>query len=165
MSDNVFIDSLRSFTYLTHRNEISVLGGFIFYKLIKYILNGNSFNEALTILKRYQFNKLFDDDLIDKYSIILKKDIKKLSLDDIKDDDYIVSILTSIIYILSNTTNYRDAVITSSMIGGANGMRGSYTGLLAGLLYGYKTIPKEWVSELRRKDYLDKWVRKIRSSL
>lgn len=165
MSDNGWVDVIRKMTYLTHRSETSLLGGFIYFKLINYILNGNDFKSTLTILKRYQFEKLFNKETIDKYSVILKDDIKNLNINDIKDDDYIVSILESIVFVLSNTNNYRDAIIASNMIGGANGVRGSYIGLLAGLMYGYKGIPKEWVSVLKRKDYLDKWVRKIRASL
>ena len=165
ISDNGLIDYIRKITYLTHRSEVSVMGGFIYYKLIKYILNGNSFRDALTILKRYQFNRLFNQEIILKYKIILDTNIDEISINDIKSDDNIVSILTSVIYIISNTDNYKDAIITSNMIGGANGVRGSYVGLLAGIIYEYKNIPKEWVSELKRKDYLDKWVRKIRASL
>ena len=51
------------------------------------------------------------------------------------------------------------------MLGNANGVRSSITGLFAGLIYSEKSIPKEWNIVLKRKDYLNKMSRKIKQVL
>jgi ADP-ribosylglycohydrolase len=72
--------------------------------------------------------------------------------------------LESVIYILCIAVNYHYSIRGAVSLGGANGMRGSLVGLSAGIYYGYKSIPKEWLNDLRNKAYLEKWIRKIRRS-
>jgi hypothetical protein len=51
------------------------------------------------------------------------------------------------------------------MLGNANGVRSSITGLFAGLIYKSTKIPKEWSIHLKRSDYLNKMSRRIKQVL
>ncbi|MBQ7241048.1 MAG: ADP-ribosylglycohydrolase family protein [Bacilli bacterium] len=165
ISDEKLIDELKKVIRITHNNEISFLGCFIAYKYMKYIIDGNNPKYALTLLKRYNYKKYFTDYSIEKYKRILFDDIKTIKLESIDNSSNIVSILESVLFIISNTDNYKDAIITSNMLGNANGVRSSITGLFAGLIYSEKSIPKEWNIVLKRKDYLNKMSRKIKQVL
>ena len=162
ISDSKILEEIKSITMITHNNEISFLGAFIAYKYMKYIIDGNTKEKALTMIKRYNYKKYFSEYAIDKYSNIINKDIKNINIKDIDNSSNIVSILESILFIISNTENYKDAIITSNMLGNANGVRSSITGLFAGLIYHEKSIPKEWSIHLKRSDYLNKMSRKIK---
>ena len=151
---------IRNLTNITHSNEISFLGAFILTKYLVYILGGLDSNKALSALKRYKYEKFFNDNTIDKYNRILRDDIKKYNFSEININNNIVSVLESVFWIIENTDNYKDAVIASGIIGGANGVRGSITGMIAGIIYSKKNIPKEWLELLKRKDYLEKMIRK-----
>ena len=161
ITDKKLIEEISNLTKITHNSELSVLGMFIAYKFMKYIIDGNTPEKSLIMLKRYKYEKYFSKNIIDKYSRIINGNIKDLNISDINKDSSIISILESVFFILSNTNTYKDAIITSCMVGGSNGVRASITGLFAGLYYKEKSIPKEWSNILKRKDYLNKMSRKL----
>ncbi len=162
ISDSKILEEIKNITMITHNNEISFLGCFIAYKYMKYIIDGNSKEKALTMIKRYNYKKYFSEDTINKYSRIINEDIKSIDIKNIDNSPYVVSILESVLFIISNTDSYKDALITSCMLGDANGVRSSIIGLFAGLIYHEKSIPKEWSCHLKKSDYLNKMSRKIK---
>ena len=159
MNDDTLLTLVKDFSLISHNNEISFMGAFIYLKYILYLFNGSDKKGALTSLKRYNYKKYFSDVTINKFDRILKDDIKDLKIKDIKDDDGVVSILESTLWVILNTSNFKDALVSSSAIGGANGVRGSATGLLAGIINGKKSIPKNWINDLKRKDYIERILR------
>jgi len=165
ISDSKLLDEIKRLSMITHNNEISFLGAFIAYKYMKYIIDGNTKEKALTMLKRYNYKKYFSDISIDMYKRIINDDIKSLDIKQIDNSSNIVSVLESVFFIISNTENFKDAIITSNMLGNANGVRSSIVGLFAGLIYHEKSIPKEWTCHLKRSDYLNKMSRKIKQVL
>lgn len=64
-------------------------------------------------------------------------------------------------YCLKETETYRDAVLMAVHLGGDTDTTAAVTGGLAGIIYGYESIPSEWIEELRGKDViesvLEKW--------
>ena len=54
-----------------------------------------------------------------------------------------------------NTDNYKDAVLTAVNLGGDTDTIAAITGSIAGIIYGYDTIPKEWLEKLVKRDYLE----------
>lgn len=52
----------------------------------------------------------------------------------------------------ANTSSFREAVTMAVNLGGDADTNGAITGGLAGALYGFQTIPKEWVSALSTHD-------------
>ena len=165
ISDSKLLEEIKSITMITHNNEISFLGAFIAYKYMKYIIDGNTKEKALTMIKRYNYKKYFSEASINKFSRIINEDIKTLNIKDIDNSSNIVSVLESVFFIISNTESFKDAIITSNMLGNANGVRSSITGLFVGLIYHEKSIPKEWSIHLKRSDYLNKMSRKIKQVL
>lgn len=165
ITDKKLIEIIRNVVSITHNNELAFLGTFITTKLLIYILDGSDIKQALVSLKRYKYDKYFSDITINKYSRILKDNIKDLKLNDINNNSNIVSVLEASIWILTNTDNYKDAVVSSTVLGSASGVRTSITGMIAGILYGKKNIPSEWLDELKRKDYLEKMQRKFNTIL
>ena len=156
---------VKNIVSITHNNEIAFLGAFILTKYLIYILDGNDSKKALASLKRYKYDKFFSEETIDKYNRILKNNIKDLKLKDINNNSNVVSVIESVLWIITNTDSYKDAVVSASVIGNANGVRSSITGLIAGILYGKKNIPKTWLEMLKRKDYLEKIQRRYNTVL
>lgn len=52
----------------------------------------------------------------------------------------------------ANTSSFREAVTMAVNIGGDADTNGAITGGLAGSIYGFEAIPKEWVSSLSKSD-------------
>ena len=89
------------------------------------------------------------------YSRLFNKVIlRNCSRDDIKSSGYVVDTLEAAIWCLLNTKGYRDCVLTAVNLGDDADTVGAIAGSLAGAMYGYDRIPKEWKQQLLRKDYI-----------
>ena len=62
-----------------------------------------------------------------------------------------------------NTTNYKDAVLKAVNLGDDANTVGAITGGLAGIIYGYDTIPSEWLEVLAKKDDIIELANKLDS--
>jgi ADP-ribosylglycohydrolase len=56
---------------------------------------------------------------------------------------------------LLKTENYRDCVLKAVNLGDDTDTVAAVAGGLAGALYGYDAIPKEWLDTLKRRDYIE----------
>ena len=69
-----------------------------------------------------------------------------------------VGCLETALWAFNSTHNFRDAVIASGNVGGDTDSVAAVAGGIAGSYYGYKAIPKEWISALPELDKLEKFV-------
>ena len=98
---------------------------------------------------------IFDNVLGFKYK---NKGINRLSEKDIFSGGYVIDTLEASLWCLTTTDNYKDAVLKAVNLGEDTDTTGTVTGGLAGLLYGFDSIPSDWVSKLKRKDDIIKLV-------
>ena len=75
--------------------------------------------------------------------------------DQIRSSGYVLHTLEASIWCLLNTDNYKDAVLKAVNIGSDTDTTGAVTGGLAGLLYGYESIPEHWLNQLARKNDIE----------
>ena len=80
------------------------------------------------------------------------KEFKTIELKDIRSSGYVIDTLEASLWCIFNTTNYKDAVLKAINLGHDTDTVGAITGGLAGIIYGYDTIPSEWIDILARKD-------------
>ena len=59
------------------------------------------------------------------------------------------------LWCLANTSNYRDCVLAAVNMGDDTDTTAAVAGALAGEMYGYDSIPKEWIEILRGKDIIE----------
>ena len=74
-----------------------------------------------------------------------------------------IDTLEASLWCIFNTTNYKDAVLKAVNLGHDTDTVGAITGGLAGIIYGYDTIPSEWIDILARKDDIIKLGEKLDS--
>jgi len=65
---------------------------------------------------------------------------------------YVMHTLEASIWCILTTHNYRDAVLRAVNLGIDSDTNGTVCGGLSGLLYGFDSIPSEWVGVLAPKD-------------
>lgn len=82
-------------------------------------------------------------------------EIVERSVDDVKSTGFVVHSFEAAIWCLANTDNYKDAVLTAVNLGSDTDTVAAITGALAGIVYGFDGIPKEWIDALRAKDIID----------
>ena len=67
---------------------------------------------------------------------------------------YVIDTLETVVYCLRNTDNYADAVLKAVNLGGDTDTNAAICGGLAGIYYGYDSIPIDWIEEIAKVDEL-----------
>ena len=89
------------------------------------------------------------------YTRIFDPDFAKLPREEIKSTGYVVDTLEAALWCVLTTDNYRDCVLRAVNLGGDTDTIAAVSGGLAGALYGYDTIPDEWLNTLLRREYIE----------
>ena len=94
--------------------------------------------------------------LLDLYSMnrLFKQGFAKLPEAEIKSSGYVVDTLEAALWCLLNTDNYKDCVLKAVNLGEDTDTVAAVAGGLAGMFYGVDGIPKEWLQQLARADYI-----------
>ena len=59
------------------------------------------------------------------------------------------------LYVILNTDSFDQALIGAINLGEDTDTIGAITGSIAGILYGYDSIPEKWLKKLKNKEYLN----------
>lgn len=149
---------------LTHAHEVSRLGCYIYVQFIINLLKGKTKEEAYKHIQDLDYRS-FTIDSINQYTRILNEQIEVQILENIKSTGYIVDTLESAMWIFMNAQHYKEAIIASTNIGGDTDTIGSIVGSMAGIYYGFESIPFNWLDKLQRKDYLIDFVDRFEKSV
>ena len=162
-SDDPMFDVINNISSMTHAHIYSVLSCVIYSVLINEYLKvldiKKSYNNMQQIIKNIledESNKMLGDlpDLKNKFNRLIYNDISVLNENEIKSSGFVIDSLEASIWCLLKTDNYKDAVLKAVNLGDDTDTIGALTGALAGLVYGYNSIPDEWISVLKQKEYL-----------
>lgn len=150
---NEIIKLTNELSSLTHKHDISKLGCYIYVRYIMFLLDGKNKNEAYELIKTLDYST-YDEYAISKYERILKNDIASYTIDNILSSGYVVDTLECALWILLNANSYKETIIATTNIGNDTDTIGAIAGSMAGIIYGYDSIPTSWIDKLMRKDYL-----------
>lgn len=151
--DNEVYDLVKRISSLTHAHEISIMGCYIYVKFALDLLDGKDIKTAYKNIKKLKY-QYFSDYCKSNYSRIIKGNIGKLKLEEIKSSGYVVDTLEATIWTLLNTKSYNQAIIGSINLGGDADTIGACTGGLAGIFYGLDSINKSWQNDLIKYNYI-----------
>ena len=129
------------------------MGCYFYVRYAMFLLNGKDKLSAYSMSKCVDYS-MFSKETQEQYKRLIKEDISKLSLKEIKSTDYVVDLLEASMWVLLKSENYKDAIIGAINLGDNTNTVGALTGALAGIVFGIDYIPKEWIDVLARKDYL-----------
>ena len=149
---------------ITHAHEISTLSCYIYMMYINFILRGYDKFESYKLLRRIDYS-MFKKENIKVFKRILNEDISKLTIDDISSTGYVLHTLEAVFWVILNTNSYAESIVGAINLGGDTDTIGAITGSIAGLLYGSKNIPENWLNDMQCIPYLKKICTKFESSL
>jgi len=166
---SLFLDCIHNVSSLTHAHKRSQIACGL-YLLIAISLSGESglksaIYSGLKRAKEYYENKEgFSGDVWDvpyvkdlkHYKRLFGKDFAKLPEEKIKSTGYVVDTLEAALWCLLNTDNYKDCVLQAVNLGEDTDTVAAVAGGLAGMFYGVEGIPKDWLQQLARRDYIEK---------
>lgn len=144
---NVDYETIENISGLTHRHMRSKIACVLYVEIAKSMLeNDFTIDKHITLacdkIKKYyegneeliHFSRIFNDDLNDR--------------DSIKSSGYVIYTFESVIYCLKTTDNYKDAVLKAVNLGGDTDTVGAICGGLAGIFYGFESIPIDWINTI-----------------
>jgi tyrosine-protein phosphatase YwqE len=139
---------------LTHAHDRSKIGCLIYTFILMSLLKDkgkDGLRDALKKAERY----LSACAEFAPYERIFKSDFAELPRNEIKSSGYVVDTLEAALWCLLTTDNYRDCVLKAVNLGDDTDTVAAVAGGLAGALYGYDAIPKEWLDTLKRREYIE----------
>ena len=78
----------------------------------------------------------------------------ELPADEIESSGYVVDTLEAALWCLANTNSYRGMSVVGCNLGEDADTVAAVAGSLAGLYYGYDSIPHEWLAGLNNKEMI-----------
>jgi len=144
---------------ITHGHIRSVIGCFYYLEFAGQLINAvdkfQAYKNLQTEIPIFLHSMQIDDEEIKWYKRLLSENIYELPENKIRSGGYVVETLEASIWCLLTTDNYKDAVLTAVNLGADADTTAAVTGGLAGLLYGYDAIPKEWVNVIARREDIE----------
>jgi ADP-ribosylglycohydrolase len=145
---------------ITHRHQISQLACGIYVTIATHLLDGeplktavqNGINESM----QYYSDKSDFESFLYRFEKIRNiEELANTEKNDIKSGGYVVDTLTSALWCLLTTNSYEDCVLKAVNLGNDTDTTAAVCGGLAGLVYGFDNIPKNWVEKLKAKNLID----------
>ncbi len=154
---------------LTHRHPRSILACISLCEFAIQYINLQSIEKAYqtmqqTMLQLLKKEMFIEEDIPFKRFVGLSyEEFKTIALKDIHSTEYVIDTLEASLWCIFNTTSYKDAVLKAVNLGDDANTVGAITGGLAGIIYGYDTIPPEWLEVLAKKDDIIELANKLDS--
>lgn len=145
------IDNIHSVSALTHAHDRSCIACGIYDFIIQELISTSrksSVKKALDKAKEYYK----ENDENKSFSRLYEENFELTAESDVKSSGYVVDTLEAAVWCLLNTTNYKECVLKAVNLGQDTDTVAAVAGGLAGILYGYKNIPSEWIDSLIKKD-------------
>ena len=139
---------------LTHAHERSVLGCKIYGYLLSFLLTEptkESLKRGITITEG-ELDYLPE---FEHYKRIFSPDFESLPEAQINSSGYVVDSLEAAVWCLLTTDSYKECVLKAVNLGGDTDTIAAIAGGLAGALYGYESIPEEWLAQLQKREYIE----------
>ncbi len=145
------IKKIHMVSALTHAHDRSCIAcgiyNFIFEEIVR-TQNKSAISLGLEKAKEYYQSS----SEIKVFERLFKTDFSVLKNSGIKSSGYVVDTLEAAVWSLLNSDNYKDAVLCAVNLGEDTDTIAAIAGGLAGALYGYDNLPREWVDDTLDKE-------------
>jgi ADP-ribosyl-[dinitrogen reductase] hydrolase len=154
---------------ITHAHIRSVIACYIYTEFALIILRGTEKYEAyITAVEKINLflqKQKIESSEISIFERVLGGQINRLTENQISSSGYVIDSLEASIWSFLNTSSYTEAVLKSVNLGGDTDTTASITGGLAGIYYGFESLPKDWIKKLARIKDIQNLVDKFYNSL
>ena len=153
-------DLIKQVSSVTHGHIRSVVACFYYLEFARQLLLGqdkfSAYKNLQTSVPNLLGNLSISSSEIDVFSRLFQSNINDIAENEIRSSGYVVDTLEASIWCLLITNSYKEAVLKAVNLGSDTDTTGAVTGGLAGMLYGFDSIPAHWVERLaRRNDIVD----------
>ena len=132
-------DQVRAVSAITHAHRVSTEACVQFVGMLRRVLQGADLREACQGVKVGCWS--FDPDV---------------QREQVKSGGFVLDTLGAALWCACNTESYAACVLEAVNLGRDTDTTACVAGALAGALYGFESIPREWLDTLRGKDIIDR---------
>lgn len=160
--DDEAVQKIETLSALTHGHKRSRIGCGLYYFMVKEILYETGIIQDLLQAGVNKGFKYYGDEAEVHYYDRLR-DLPRLSnvdVSDISTSGYVVDSLVSSTWGIITTESYKDALLKLVNLGDDADTVGAIAGGLAGLYYGYKCIPHEWLESVIKREKIEEICRR-----
>jgi ADP-ribosyl-[dinitrogen reductase] hydrolase len=140
---------------LTHRHPRSRMACGFYCLMVSHLLKGmepaRAYGKAIKDISPHWDEEPYSKEL-SHFTRILSGSIGDLPENEIHSSGYVMHTLEAGIWCLLNTRSYEESVLKAVNLGEDTDTTGIVTGGLAGITYGLKAMPEEWMDTIVRKD-------------
>lgn len=144
---------------ITHGHPRSQLACCLYALLVKELLGGKEPASAYNIMRKKATLLFAGTDLAGElpyFERVIDGTLPGLREVEINSSGYVVDTLEAAIWCLLNNQNFADTLLAAVNLGEDTDTVGAVTGGLAGVYYGYNSIPNEWLKSISHlKQILD----------
>jgi ADP-ribosyl-[dinitrogen reductase] hydrolase len=147
---------------ITHAHNRSIISCFYYLEFALQIMEGKDKfeiyeNLKISVSEFLNSNEIYSDELI-HFDRLLNGNIYELEEELIQSGGYVIQTLEASIWCLLTSDSYEVSVLKAVNLGGDTDTSGAVSGGLAGLMYGFKSIPKLWVASIRKINEINKLI-------
>lgn len=164
--EKAIMEPIISVSKLTHAHKISLIACGLYSRVIAEVLTHkndkdifycieaglkNGFNYYGVIMEKEYKGELHKYDRLSDLKVF-----RNLNENEIKSSGYVIDTLEAVIWCLLNTNSYKECVLKAVNLGDDTDTVGAIAGGVAGLFYGYNSIPDDWLASLARRNWIEK---------
>lgn len=159
------LEGIHMLSGLTHNHIRSRICCGLYYFMVKSILetadnNGINIEKLLQNgidegLKYYGKNIENLTELAYVGRLFDLNEFKNIAADQIRSTGYVIDTIEAAVWCLLTTSSFRECLLKAVNLGDDTDTVGAIAGGLAGLFYGYDSIPEEWLSVIQRREWIE----------
>lgn len=152
---------------ITHAHPLSVVSCYIYIDFALEVIQNKSLQDAFQKIQadKGKYYKLLTTQEQSYFQNILEKDLKSFSEPAIKSSGFVIHSLEASLWCLLNSSSYKETVIKAVNLGEDTDTIAAIAGGIAGIYYGYDTIPDNWIRILPKGNEIDNVCEKLAKSL
>jgi ADP-ribosylglycohydrolase len=146
---------IKDISSLTHGHERSILSCFYYLTFARFLRDHyyppiEMYKLTNNVFKRFVDNQSNLENETKHFDRLLNDSIQDLDESKIRSSGYVIDTLEAAVWCLLTTKNYKEAVLKAVNLGEDTDTVAAITGGLAGLYYGKKQIPEDWINSLAK---------------
>lgn len=148
------INIMSKVSSMTHGNNECVSSCIYYMCFIVHLLKTNNILESFKLASKDLYNN-YNVNVCGQLHRIINSEFWNLSIEEIKTTGYVIDTLEASLWCLYHSESYKEAVLKAVNLGGDTDTIAAITGSIAGIYYGYDSIPKTWINSLMKKELID----------